>query len=148
MLTSLFIHVFIKKGKKMATLDSNNVYDFSDLGNNVSFKFGERTYVIPPIPPKKARELFALNKKAVREAEKRQKEFVEAEKQLEIGSITEIPESLMDGDVFRSQLIYINCATDIPIEEMDEQWPTRLVIRVVRLINDVISGAEGEEKKA
>jgi hypothetical protein len=121
---------------------TTQLFDFSDLGQAVSFKFGEKEYTIPPISSQKAKKLFALSKEVSAKQTKR-------EKLLKEESTTEPPEDFEDSidDLFNFQVDFICLAVaDVTKEEVSE-WPTRLMSRVIKLINDIISGDLGQEEK-
>jgi len=120
---------------------TTQLFDFSDLGQAVTFKFGEKDYLIPPISSSKAKKLFALSK----EVSKKQAKKEEALKVKEPGT-EEIEEDSID-ELFDFQVNFICLAVENATKEEVSEWPTRLMSRVIKLINDIISGDLGQEEK-
>jgi len=122
----------------MATATDTNVFDFSDLGKDVTFKFNNKDYVIPAIPKSKAKELMRLSREVVRKSKEYEK------------SQEDNPDSKDDSDIdtlydFQADFI-MKAVTNVTKEEI-EDWPARLVSRVIQLINDTLSDTSNSEKK-
>jgi hypothetical protein len=123
----------------MATKEDTNVFDYSDLGKDVTFKYKDKTFTIPAIPKSKAKELMRLSRDVIRKSK-------EYEKNQELN-----PDSQDDSDIdtlydFQANFI-LKAVTGVTREEI-EDWPTRLVSKVIQLINETVSDTTDTEKKA
>jgi len=122
---------------KMATKEDTNVFDFSDLGKDVTFKFNEKTYIIPAIPKSKAKELMRLSREVIRKSKEYEKIQLED------------PDSKDDSDIdvlYDFQANFILKAVSGVTKEEIELWPARLVSRVIQLINETVSDTSDEKK--
>jgi len=121
----------------MATKEDTNVFDFSDLGKDVTFKFNEKTYIIPAIPKSKAKELMRLSREVIRKSKEYEKIQLED------------PDSKDDSDIdvlYDFQANFILKAVSGVTKEEIELWPARLVSRVIQLINETVSDTSDEKK--
>jgi hypothetical protein len=128
---------------------AQEIYDFSDLGNDVKFKIGETIYIIPPISREKARKLYQLSKELKSKSDKRDILEADIKKKKEEGQEVEeidfIDQQIDDLKTFQNR--FIMQAVENVTEEELEKWSARIIKRVVSLINDIVSGDFDEEKK-
>lgn len=135
----------------MATVDVKQIEDFSDLGQPFDFTYLGNQYTIPPIPPARAKRLISISTKLGR---KKKEEVENAETDFE-----ELDKSA--SDMFIAQVDFIiesgikKCneeGTFVPVDksEVEEEWPTKLVLKVFERINGIIFGSEisSQEKKS
>lgn len=146
----------------MATQNLNQIEDYSELGQSFSFKYNEKIYTIPPIPPVIAKKLLRSarefsSKSADRDAQI--KLFEESQKDIAEDLRKPIPAELLEGAEgffdFQIEFIFIsgvkevekdsNNLIDINKETVENYWSTQLVMRVFKRINEIIS-IEQEKK--
>ena len=146
----------------MATLNQNQIEDFSELGQSFSFKYNDKIYSIPPIPPVTARKLLKNAREfSIRssEREKKLKLFEEENSLLPEDQKRSIPVDLMDEseNFFDFQVSFILTSGIVEIKQdgtesieitnndIENNWSTQLVMRIFRKINEIIS-VEQEKK--
>lgn len=122
----------------MSIVEDKNVFDFSDLGKDVTFKFNNKEYIIPAIPKSKSKELMRLGREVSRKSK-------EHEKKIEANPDLDDDSDIEDLHNFQNDFI-LKVVSNVTKEEIEE-WPTRLVSRVIKLINDVVSDTTDSEKK-
>lgn len=116
------------------------IIDFSDLAEDVKFAYKGTVYVIPPISNGKAKELFKIGK----EGQKKSKEITESID----GVGKEIEEDSTDFyDNFITAVVTFENGSPVTKEHINEVWPMKLSLKVVKLINECISSVdEGTEE--
>jgi len=128
----------LKQEKGEATM--SEIKSFDDLAQDTKFSFKGNTYVIPAISNEKAEKLFKMGKKT----NKDKPEFASDElKQEEEFNFVDEQNKFICAIVVDEQG---NAVT----EEMVSQWPMKVSLAVVKLINECISGIKEdtpEEKK-
>lgn len=153
----------------MATLNINQIEDFSELGQDFVFKCNEEIYCIPPIPPFTAKKLLNIGRDFSKKNEKRDaiiKEIEEKNKDLPIDQQIPMPSEVLEdaGSFFDFQIDFIILTNPIRINEKGEKisdvtkeeiegnkekdikgWSTQLVLKVFRRVNEIIS-VEQEKK--
>lgn len=153
----------------MATMNVNQFEDFSELGQAFGFKCNDNFYCIPPISPFVAKKLFNTAKdfsQKSEEREKKLKDFEEYNDSLPAEERKPIPSDLIAeaGSFFDFQIDFIVLSGIIQVNENKgkisdvtkddicgnpekniDGWPTQLVMRVFRKINEIIS-VEQEKK--
>lgn len=161
--------IFLWRLMKMATLNMNQIEDFSELGQAFYFKYDGRIYSIPPIPPYVAKKLFSTAKEFSEKSEERDKKLKEFEAKNSLLPEEErkpIPSELIAeaGGFFDFQRDFIilsgiievneecNKINDVSIDDITgnpekniKGWSTKLVMRIFRTINEIIS-VEQEKK--
>jgi len=147
---------------KMATQNLSQVEDFSELGQDFRFKYNDKIFSIPPIPPMTAKKLVRSGREfSVRSAEKdkRIREFEAENELLPDNQKKPLPIDLLDEaeNFFDFQVNFILDSNIIEINENNEKigsitkeniekgWSTQLVMRIFRRINEIIS-VEQEKK--
>ena len=110
----------------------SEIIDFSDLAKDVKFSFKGVVYVIPSITNGKAKELFKLGKKERKKEEDNNEE--------------EIDTSFYDDFITAS--VTFEDGSPVTVEHINKEWPMKLSLKVVKLINESISAVgEGTEEE-
>lgn len=151
----------------MATMDSNVIEDFSDLGQSFYFNYLGKSYVVPPISPFIAKRLIKISTEIGKNANKEniadngiEKENI-ADNDIEnvdLESISNNASEMFDNQckfISESGIKQIVADNDInnyvavTFEEIQKNWSTQLVIKVFEKINGIIFGNDKkiEEKK-
>lgn len=153
----------------MATLNTTQIEDFSELGQAFYFKYNDKIYSIPSIPPYVAKKLFSTAKDFSEKSEERNRklEAFEAENNLlPEDQRKPVPAELLAeaGSFFDFQRDFIilsgiievnedgNKIGDVSIDDITgnpekniKGWSTKLVMKIFRTINEIIS-VEQEKK--
>jgi len=146
----------------MATQNLNQIEDFSDLGQSFNFKYGEKTYTVPPISPVTAKKLIKTAREfSARSSERdeRVKAFEESQKDLPEDQKKPVPSEMIEEveGFFDFQVSFIilsgiknstfedGANNIVTKDEIENSWSTQLVMRVFRRINEIIS-VEQEKK--
>jgi len=117
----------------------SEIKSFDDLAQDTKFQFKGNTYVIPAISNEKAEKLFKMGKKA----NKGKPEFASAEMEQEEINFVEEQNKFICAVVVDENGSPVNEATVA-------QWPMKVSLAVVKLINECVSGIKEdtpEEKK-
>jgi hypothetical protein len=134
----------------MAEFDPTKTLDFSDLGQPTKFKFNGKEFEIPSISTKKAKELMAMGRKAsndYREVLEKRKKLETMQKAQEEGE--EIDQEIyntLDDEIaeanssFENQIAFITAVVPNVKPEEIEEWPAKMIGKVIKLINDKMSG--------
>jgi hypothetical protein len=139
-------------------MDSQDIKDFSDLGQSVFFTYNKTKFAIPPLNRAAMTELLRINSKIsdhVKQSNPKPKEPKEGEPEPEEDSEETIKN--MDA-LFGLQQNFIVLGIrktnaegqllPVPEEEVAE-WPMRLKHKVILMINDALSTTttkEGDER--
>lgn len=144
---------FLWRFVKMATLDTNLIEDYSDLGKPLQFKYNEVLYSIPTISPAQAKKLIKMSREIAKKASEREKIVKQLEEENK-----EIPEELMEemDKLFDFQIDFIyqtgikkienDKFIEFDKEEINDTWSTKLIAKVFRRVNELIVGEQ--EKKS
>lgn len=154
---------------KMATLNINQIEDFSELGQDYYFKCNDKIYSIPPIPPFVAKKLIRSGRDFSRKVEiieEKIKMFQIENEKLSVDEQKPVPSDLLEesGSFYDFQINFIitsgimeintdgNKINDVTVEDINgseekniKGWSTQLVMKIFKKINDIIS-VEQEKK--
>lgn len=136
----------------MATMENVVVEDFSDLGQSFYFSYLGKNYVVPPIPPSRAKKLITISTELGKRAK-----FNDVEATDEM-NMEEIDKNA--ADMFNTQVKFISESgiqfiekdgtnRNVSMGEIEDEWSTQLVVKVFERVNGVIFGTDKkiEEKK-
>jgi hypothetical protein len=154
---------------KMAILNLNEIEDFSELGKDYTFKYDNKYFSIPPIPPFVAKKLMKGAREYSKEAEDREvkiKQFQKENEELPVEQQKIIPIELLDAsnDFYDFQIEFILTSGIIQVNESGSKvedvtkefiegseekgitgWSTQLVMKIFKKVNEIIS-VEQEKK--
>lgn len=142
----------------MATQNLNQIEDYSELGQSFAFKYNNKIYVIPPIPPVTAKKLLRSAREFSSKSADRDtqiKEFEESQKDIAEELRKPIPAELLEGAEgffdFQIEFILLSNIVEqsenkaVTKKEIENEWSTQLVMRIFKKINEIIS-IEQEKK--
>jgi hypothetical protein len=147
--------ILIILGVIMATMDTvREIEDFSDLGKDFEFNYLGTHYIVPPIPPAKAKRLIKISSDIGRKSTK-----IYAEGDTISKEVMEEIDKTAD-EMFTAQVAFIVASgikkytgedrvlTNVDVSEIEEVWSTKLVLKIFEKINNIIFGADIQEKKS
>ena len=122
--------------------------DFSDLSNDINFKFKDKIYSVPAVSNKKAIELFEMSKTLdTLKVKKESFETADLTKEVEKEERQTPPEEFIK---FQSKYISLAlCYKDGDFLTPDEvlDMPTTVCSEIMKLISKQINGVKEEEEK-
>lgn len=118
----------------------SEIRNFDELAQDTKFSFKGITYIIPAITNKKALDLFNMGKRV------KSKELTE---ELDLDDKNKESEFVNEQAEFICAVVLDEAGNAVTVEQVS-QWPMKVSLAVVKLINECITGIKEdtpEEKK-